>query len=282
MSSGNYNILVELIVKDSNVQGQVNRIGQKTKMTMKADLDQRSLEIVLQKWKNKVETLKITKPAIFNNKDVQEQLRTFDNLIIGVKNGTVALQELPAQWSNVQREVSRAGAAMKGTVKDGYAMNEMLSVAAKKVIIWGIATEAIYGSLKKIGEGIQYIKDLNKEMVNIQVVNNMSAEQVQDLAMQYNGLAKELGTTTLEVAKGSLSWIRQGKSVAETNILLRDSTMMSKLANLDAAQSTEFLTSILNGFKLEAKDAIGVIDKLVMLDNSYASSVGKYNCRNVW
>jgi TP901 family phage tail tape measure protein len=51
--------------------------------------------------------------------------------------------------------------------------------------------------------------------------------------------------------------------------------MMSKLGNLDAAQSTEYLTSILNGFKLEATDAIGVINKLTALDNAYATSVGE-------
>ena len=202
MSSGNYNILVELIVKDSNVQGQINRIGQKTKMTMKADFDQRSLDIALQKWKNKIETLKITKPAIYNTKEVKDQVDVFENLAIQVGAGQVKLRELPLQWSNIQREVSRAGAAMKGTIKDGYALDEMFGVAAKKVLIWGLATQAIYGSLRKIGEGIQYIRDLNKEMVSIQVVNNMSSAQVADLAMQYNGLAKELGTTTLEVAKG--------------------------------------------------------------------------------
>jgi len=273
MSSASYEALIRVVLDKTGLQSQINSATKSAKMTMKADLDQRSLEIVLQKWKNKVETLKITKPAIFNNKDVQEQLRIFDNLTIGVKNGTVALQELPAQWSNVQREVSRAGAAMKGTVKDGYAMNEMLSVAAKKVIIWGIATEAIYGSLKKIGEGIQYIRDLNKEMVNIQIVNNMSSAQIADLAMQYNGLAKELGTTTLEVVKGSLEWIRQGKSIAETQTLLRASTMMSKLANMDSAAATTTLTATLNAYKLEAKDATSVLDVLVNLDNNYATSV---------
>ena len=50
---------------------------------------------------------------------------------------------------------------------------------------------------------------------------------------------------------------------------------MSKLGNVEAAQATEYLTSVLNGFKLEAEDAMSVVDRLVNLDNQYATSVAE-------
>jgi TP901 family phage tail tape measure protein len=103
----------------------------------------------------------------------------------------------------------------------------------------------------------------------------MSGVSADLMAKQYNTLAKQLGATTLEVAKGSLEWQRQGKSVQETQTLLTASTMMGKLANIESAQSTEYLTSILNGFQLQAGDAVGVIDKLVSVDNAAATSVAE-------
>jgi len=60
--------------------------------------------------------------------------------------------------------------------------------------------------MRKISEGIQYIKDLNKELTNIAVVTGMNAAQTGALTSQYTDLAIALGTTTLEVAKGSLEW----------------------------------------------------------------------------
>lgn len=42
---------------------------------------------------------------------------------------------------------------------------------------------------------------------------------------------------------------------------------------MESAEATEYLTAIMNGFKLEADDMTGVIDKLVVVDNNAATSV---------
>ena len=41
---------------------------------------------------------------------------------------------------------------------------------------------------------------------------------------------------------------------------------------MDSAQSTELMTAALNGFKLSASDAMGVVDKFSALDLKYATS----------
>jgi hypothetical protein len=133
----------------------------------------------------------------------------------------------------------------------------------------------MYGALNQLRQGVSYIKDLDKELTNVQVVTGMSEESVQSLGMEYNTLAKEMGASTLEIAKGNLEFLRQGKSAEESAQLVKSSMMLSKLGNLEAAQSTEYLTSTLNGFKLEAESASDIVDKLIMLDNSAATSAGK-------
>jgi|GEM_PF-2699830 len=144
-----------------------------------------------------------------------------------------------------------------------------------KTIQWGIAMAVVYGGLRSIKEGIAYISELNKELTNVQIVTGMSGAQVNDLAGKYNKLAQSLGATTLEVASGSLEWFRQGKTVQESQELVTASIMMSKLANMESAQATEYLTAIINGFKLKGEDVIGVMDRLVALDNAYATSVSE-------
>ena len=49
--------------------------------------------------------------------------------------------------------------------------------------------------------------------------------------------------------------------------------MLSKLGDLEAADATKYLTSTLNGYKMEAEDATSVVDKLVAVDNVAATSV---------
>ncbi len=71
----------------------------------------------------------------------------------------------------------------------------------------------------------------------------------------------------------SLEWRRQGKTIEETNKLIKASLMLATLGNMDSAEATEKLTAIMNGYKLSVDEAIPVIDKLVALDNNYATSV---------
>jgi TP901 family phage tail tape measure protein len=153
--------------------------------------------------------------------------------------------------------------------------SEGMRNAIKQTIEYATSIGLVYGALNQIKQGIQYLTDLDKEMTNVQIVTGATDEEIANLSFQYNGLAKQMGTTTLEVAKGSLEWRRQGKSAQEAGELVQSTMMLSKLGNLDAAQSTEYLTSIINGFKLEAKDTQDVVSKLVALDNEFATSAGE-------
>jgi hypothetical protein len=186
------------------------------------------------------------------------------------------------QMTNLSNEVKNTGKAMQSVGKMSLSLSAQLAEAFKKIGLWAVATGAWYGAVHEIQMATQYVKDLDKELTNIRIVTGQTKEEVNLLAKEYNSLAKELGVTTLEVVRGSLSWSRQGKSASETAELLKASVMLGKLANLGQAQSTEYLTSIINGYKLSLEDVMPTVSKLVGLDNAYATSVGRENCRNVW
>lgn len=122
-------------------------------------------------------------------------------------------------------------------------------------------------------EAYQTIVDLNKAMTDVQMVTGESAEQTSELAHQYSQMAKELGATTTEVANGAAEWLRQGKSVAETNQLLESSMILSKVGAIESSQATELLTSTLNGYKKEANEAMHVVDAMSAVDLAAATSV---------
>jgi len=210
---------------------------------------------------------------LLKGKQLKEEEKTQARIAAEIKKAANEQQRKAAASQKSATVTEKAAAAQNNIAKD-------LGNNVFKVMQWGIATSLVYGSLQEIRKALEYIVGLNKELTNIRIVTGMDASQVTELSNGYNQLAKEMGATTLEVAKGSLEWFRQGKTIEETNQLMKSSLMMSKLGNMDSAQATEYLTSTLNGFKLEAGDSIGVIDKLTQLDNNYATSVGRQNCRN--
>ena len=148
--------------------------------------------------------------------------------------------------------------------------------ALKQTFAYGLAMRALRAAQRELNEAIRYTIDLNTEMAKIkvlQVEGAKTAYEINNLADSFNRLAQEMGASTLEVAKGSVEWLRQGKTVEETRELLRSTLMLSKLGNIESADATEKLTSTLNGYKMAASEAVTVVDKLVAVDNVAATSV---------
>jgi len=147
--------------------------------------------------------------------------------------------------------------------------------SVESMIKYALGVRLVYAAIQEVQDGIQYIVDLNKQMVDIQIATGLNKEEVGALAVEYNGLAKEMGATTLEVSKSAVTWLKQGKSVEDSQKLIQGSLMLSKLGLISTAESSEYLTSILNGYQLQVEDVIGVLDKFVSVDNASATSVAE-------
>lgn len=166
-------------------------------------------------------------------------------------------------------------AAVKGSDDAHKSWATSILTSLKNTISYSLSIGLVHKAMALFNDAIRYNIELNKELIKVQVLQAEGAQtdkEIQSLANSFNKLAKEMGTTTIEVAQGSVEWLRQGKTIAETQELLRSSIMLSKLGNLSAAESTEYLTSTLNSYKLSTEDAIQVVDKLVTVDNASATS----------
>lgn len=147
--------------------------------------------------------------------------------------------------------------------------------AIQQTISYTFSLGALRAAQQLLNSAVSYTIELNKEMINIQLLQAEGAktdEDIASLAQSYNSLARELGATTVEVARGSVEWLRQGKTIEETTELLRASTMLSKLGAIDSAQATEYLTATLNSYNLGTQDAVKIVDKLIAVDNAAATS----------
>lgn len=138
-------------------------------------------------------------------------------------------------------------------------------------------TQAAQMSLRLMSEALRKayndIKELNKVMTDVQMVAGTTTEETAKMFNEYNDIARELDVTTKSVAEGANTWIRQGKTQAETIELLKASTVQATLAGMDYEQSSKLLTAALNGYKMEASEAMHVVDALTAIDFVAATSV---------
>ena len=115
-------------------------------------------------------------------------------------------------------------------------------------------------------KAVDAIESIDDAIVDLQMATGDSYQSVRQLVSGYNDLAKQLGATTTEMTSGASDWLRQGKSISETNKLLQDSMVLSKVANISSEDSTSYLTAMVNGYKKSVDEVEQINDSLTSID----------------
>ena len=110
---------------------------------------------------------------------------------------------------------------------------------------------------KGVQEAVSQIKELDSAMNGIAVVTDFTTKQLWGQIDSYMAVAKQYGVTTTGVYQVSQLYYQQGQDVSNVNKLTAETL---KMAGLDYATTTDYMTTALNGFKLSADDAGRVVD----------------------
>lgn len=191
--------------------------------------------------------------------------------------GTDALTEATENRALAEQRVKTAIAESNTKGKEQLTLVDKLKSSFKdyfnNFMSYGLVNNAINAMTTAIRQSIDTVIELNAAMTDVQMVTGETASQTAELAREYSEMAQSLGATTTQIANGASEWLRQGKSIEETNQLLEASMALSKVGAIESSQATELLTSTLNGYKMEAEDAMHVVDAMSKVDLEAATSV---------
>lgn len=118
--------------------------------------------------------------------------------------------------------------------------------AIARVLNYTIAYRTLWTTIQMFQKSMQIIRELNATMTDIQLVTGGTAKETAQLASDYADLGQKMGATTTDVAEAANEYIRQGKSVAETNQLIKQSLTLAKIGDMETAEATKYLTSMKN------------------------------------
>lgn len=227
-----HEINVKVKLDDSEAQKKLNDF---TKKERKIDIGVDTSEI--DQALKKVDGLK--------NKDVQFKMKT---------SGKETVDQAAKSLDNATKSASSFSGTIKGFAKFGAYLNIF---------------QTIEQTARKAAESI---KEIDDQIVNLQMATGSSYEDIRQLSQEYLTLGKNLGATGTEMLSGADLWLRSGRSMSETTKLLKDSTVLSKVASMDAEKSSEVLTATLNGYQMSADAAEHINDVLSSIDLASASS----------
>lgn len=118
------------------------------------------------------------------------------------------------------------------------------------------------------------IEALNKAETDLMIATDMSRESVRGLMKDYNSYAKELASTTGNISDAANDYLRAGKTLEESQALIKDSIMLSKLGNIESATATEDLLATMNGYEMSIEGVDRALDAMVAIDMKAATSAG--------
>lgn len=179
----------------------------------------------------------------------------------GINKATQGINRL----NNASNNTNTIFSKLKNTLKDTFSHGKLAMTG------YLLALNEINKASKQAKETI---KELDGAVTDLSIAMNGTRREGAEYLKTLNQQAKDLKTTTKSVSDSADTFLRQGKTIAETETLIRDSLVLSKVGKIESAEASDYLTSALNGYKLEAKDAISVIDKLTAVDAVSASEAG--------
>ena len=203
---------------------------------------------------------------------LQRQKQEIDNQIESIEKKNKLGGETTKKLKEQVQEEKNAKEVTEAHNKDLQNQGKLLGDTIKNFAKFTLYYQALNTAKQAVNEMLATMKELDKAFTDIQMVTGGTQEETAQLAKEYNGLAKEMGSTTVEVAEGAGEWLRQGKTAEETTTLLKASMTLSKVGAIESSQATELLTSSLNGYKIEAQDAMSIVDKMSAVDLAAATS----------
>lgn len=176
--------------------------------------------------------------------------------------GQIAFQKLVSSTLSVNKEIQKTK-----TLLDK--MGETLSNTIK----WNLASSAINKITGAAQEAFGYVKNLDTSLNNIQIVTNKSAEEMDRFAEKANKAAKALGSTTTDYTNAALTFYQQGLSDQEAQARADLTLKVSNASGLNADDAAEYVTSVLNGYKIGSAEAEKAMDVLARVGADTASSL---------
>lgn len=184
------------------------------------------------------------------------------------ESGLTQLQQALHNVNTAGQQSQSVFSSLGSTFKEAFSAYSLANVMQ----------DALYKIADGAREAVGTVKEFNDIKTNLAMATNADSDYINNLMKDYNALAEELGSVTSSVAESADSWLRQGRSMKDTNSLIKDSLVLSKDAELSSSDASEILTATLNGYQMAADQASRVNDILTSIDLESASgadSIGK-------
>ena len=265
IATGDEPVKVDLQVNKESLQSDLNLALADLDLPVHFKIDADALAAELQAAVNKITDIKIDLHV-----DTDSLKADLTNTVNESSNASADMSRMNA-LQQMLGNINAAGARGQSTFQRfGGSLREAFSTYTMANML----QDGIYKVVDAGKQGLETVKSFNDIKTDLAMATGENKTYINELMQSYNELGQELGSVTSDVAMSADTWLRQGRSMSDTNQLIKDSMVLSKDAKLDSEQAAEVLTATLNGFQMSADQAGHINDVLNSIDLKSASNAG--------
>ena len=202
---------------------------------------------------------KILKQNTAMPKDLRNQFESLRDKIDETRNSAEGINKV--KYDKLKGELARLESEFAKTGKTGASMLDKLSRKAKDFIAYIFTYVSFQDAIQVVKQGYEYVKEIDKQMIELEKVSDMSDARLAQSFDNSIESAKDLGSTISDVISATADWSRLGYDADAAEELAEVATIYKNVGDgIDIGTANESLISTLQGFKMEASEAMKIVD----------------------
>lgn len=198
------------------------------------------------------------------SKEAKESLNAYYREL---NDGRVSVDRL----NYIEQELKSIDATQRGLGKLGKNLKDQFKEASTSFTQWLSVSSGIMTLIYQLQKMPKEVIKVNSAMVELNKVSDASALDIVKYYDEAVKSAKRYGSSVSDLISATADWSRLGYSLPDSKKLAEVATLYKNVGDgIDISTANESLVSTLQGFKLEANDAMHIIDAFNEVGNNFA------------
>ena len=162
-----------------------------------------------------------------------------------------AFNQLNGVVENAAEGLEKSHEATLSSAEGTHALNNELDNIKNGITHFFSLSNAANMFKSAVRDAFNTVQELDKIMTETAVVTDFSVGDMWDQLPQYTEMANELGVAIADVYSASTLYYQQGLQTKEVMDITTETLKMARIASIDAAEATNYMTAALRGFNME-------------------------------
>lgn len=207
------------------------------------------------------------------------------NNINALNKSNVEINKSEAELVGLQNELNKTSESIKRNSSNFILLGENLEKTSERMKLAGSKISEFGGFLQKLGTPLvgfgalasKMSIDFEKGLMKINTIANVSQGELDKLKGEIIDLSNETGVSVGEIAESFYQAMSAGQSYESALGFVTTANKLAKAGFLDLNGSVDILSTVLNGYGMEANEVARVSDILVKTQEKGKLTIGELN-----